>query len=144
MTEDHEYYKFNELTFDARQMLWLIRHLPTLKEGHWPPDPVGSGGYTDRQGKRPVKRRAPFENAALIAGEVEARLEMCGLDGLILKAIVLWEETPEYLAKCLKMPEWVILERKAAALRYISGWRRKQSTYREFLGHRRASSKLKG
>ena len=122
-------------------MLWLIRQLPTLKEGYYPPDPVGSSSYVDTGlGKRTVRSRAPFENAELIAGEVEARLARCGLDGLILKALTLWEESPEYLAKCLGKPVWSIIQRRASALRYIAGWRRKRSTYQEFLGHRRAGS----
>lgn len=137
MTTEREYYKFNELKFDSRCMLWLIRHLATLKEGRYPPDPVGSSSYVDTGlGKRTVRSRAPFENAELIAGEVEARLERCGLDGLILKALTLWEETPEYLAKCLGKPVWSIIERRASALKYISGWRRKRSDYKTWREHK--------
>jgi hypothetical protein len=134
---EREYYKFNELNFSSRQMLWLIKHLPTLKEGRYPPDPVGGSSYVDLQGKKAVRHRATFENPVLIAAEVEARLAMCGLDGLILKAVTLWEEGIEYLSRCLGISEDIIIKRKSKALGFISGWRRKRISYREWMGHRK-------
>ena len=67
----------------------------------------------------------------------------CGRDGLILKALELWEETPEYLAKCLGMPEWRIINSRGWALRYISGWQRKETTYREYKLHTKSQAKLR-
>lgn len=123
-----------EIAFRRRQMLWLIEHLPELREGYWPANPAGSG-YIDL----PIVRKggvrshqAPFITAAEYAAEVEARLEKCGIDGLILLAIECWGESEASLGKYLRMPEWSIRKRAKNALRYISGFKRKRRTYREF------------
>jgi hypothetical protein len=134
---DKDWYAPYEITFHSKHMLFLIKHLRELKEGLYPLDPLGSG-YIDRHvGKKAIKHKAYFEMPASIAGEVEARLNLCGLDGLILKALILWEETPQYLAKCQSMSEEQIIRRKSRALAFISGFERKRISYREFISHRK-------
>lgn len=68
-----------------------------------------------------------------IAIEIEARLEKCGLDGLVLLAIECWGESEASMANYFRMPEWSIRKRAKNALRYISGWKRKKQSYKEFL-----------
>lgn len=140
--EGREWYPVKELNFNPRQMLWLIKNLPTLKEGRYPPDPIGSGYVDLHMGKRAIKHKAYFETPALIAAEVEARLALCGLDGLLLEATELWEISLERLAKCIGMSEWEIIKRKSNALRYISGFKRKRRTYRDYIGHRKNETLL--
>lgn len=128
-----------EITFRHRQMLWLIEHLPELREGQWPANPVGSG-YIDlplvRKGKA-RSRKAYFEIPTTIVAEVEVRLEKCGIDGLILLATECWGESEQSLAKYLGIPPWSVRKRANNALRYISGWERKNQSYKEFLHHRK-------
>lgn len=111
-----------KITFRRRQMLFLIKNLPELREGHWPADPAGSGYY---------------EIPAGIAAEIEDWLEKCGIDGLILLAIECWGESEASLAKYLRIPPWSIKKRAKRALRYISGWERKRQSYKESLSHKR-------
>lgn len=144
MPVPEEWWSYQDFRFRKEQVLWAIKHLPELKEGIYPTDPVGGSGYVDKHiGKSGVKRESSFVKPAIIAGEVEARLGLCGLDGLILKALILWEETPEYLTKCLSISEQEIYWRRSRALAYISGWRRKRVSYREFISHRKTTSQRK-
>jgi hypothetical protein len=116
-------------------MLWLIANLPVLKGGHYPPG-QGSGYVDTHLGKGSVSQKAPFEGPAGLAGEVEARLSKCGLDGIILKAIVLWEESPDSMANGLKLDYEDVLHRQERCLQYISGWRRRDKTYKEWCQHK--------
>lgn len=131
-----------EITFRRRQMLFLIKNLPELREGYWPANPAGSG-YIDM----PIvkkggtgRHRAYFETPASTAAEVEVRLEKCGIDGLILLAIECWGESEESLAKYFRMPVWSIRKRAKNALRYISGWERKKQSYKESPGSKVSST----
>lgn len=123
-----------KITFRRRQMLFLIKSLPELREGCWPANPAGSG-YIDlpmiRKG-RTGRHRSYFEIPAGIGAEIEVRLESCGIDGLILEAIKGWGKSEESLANYFRMPVWSIRKRAKNALRYISGWKRKRLSYREF------------
>jgi len=144
--EEREYYPLGEIKYTARQCLWLLRHLLTLKVGDYPPDPAGAGsGYTEfRGGKRPTKHRASFETPALVAAELEVRLSKCGLDGLILRDLIMLGDPPEYLARCLGMSQEMINRRSMRALKYISsekrGWKRRRISYQEFVGHRKSQN----
>lgn len=124
-----------EITFRRSQVLWLIEHLPELREGRWPANPAGSG-YVDlpmiKKG-RTGRHRSYFEIPASIAAEVEVRLESCSMDGLILEALECWGKSEQSLAKHLAIPPWSIRKRANNALRYISGWKRKEQSYKEFL-----------
>ena len=93
-----------KITFGRRQILFFIKNLPQLRKGH-----------------------------LNIAIEIEARLEKCGLDGLVLLAIECWGESEASMANYFRMPEWSIRKRAKNALRYISGWKRKKQSYKEFL-----------
>lgn len=116
-------------------MLFLIKNLPQLKEGYWPANPAESG-YVDlplaRKGKA-RSHRAYFETPAEYAAEIETRLEKAGIDGLILEAIECWDKSAASMASYFRMPEWSIRKRAKNALRYISGWRRRKQSYKEFL-----------
>jgi hypothetical protein len=133
--DGHPYYETHEIRFCRFQMLWLLAELPTLKAGKYP---VGSStGYVDLhlESHRPLVVRAPFETPVLLAAEVTSRLDRCGLDGVILKAIVMWGEMPEALAKGLNMGCADVLRRRERALQYISGWRRRLVSYKDYCSH---------
>ncbi len=119
-----------EITFRRRQMLFLIKNLPQLREGYWPANPAESG-YNDLPGikkGRAGRHHAYFEIPASIAAEVETRLEQARIDGLILEAIECWGKSEESMARYFRMPVWSIRKRAKNALRYISGWERKKQS----------------
>jgi len=131
----HPYYEPYEIQFCRLQMLWLLAYLPILKDGRYPPG--AATGYVDMhlESNRSPAVRASFETPAGLAAEVEVRLDRCGLDGVILKAITLWGEPPDKLAGKLNMTCEDVLRRRERALQYISGWRRRRITYRDFCAH---------
>lgn len=131
------WYSPREIKFSREQVLWLIRNLPALKEGYWPPE---ASSYIDIPiGKRTASRKAPFETPTEYAAEIEARLERAGIDGLILEAIECWDKSEQSLASYLRLPVDVISRRADTALGYISGWRRKVS-YWHFRHHKISDS----
>ena len=121
MTKAKEWYSPSEIIFTRNTALWLIKHLVLLREGYWPPE---ASNYIDLPGTG--SKKAYFETPIQYAAEIEARLEKCGLDGLILEAIECWEKSVASLANYFQKPEWVIYKRRKMALDYIaSGFERK-------------------
>lgn len=118
-----DWYSPREIRFTREQVLWLLRNLPTLKEGYWP---IEASSYIDIPiGKKSSKSGAYFETPTQFAAEIETRLERAGIDGLILEAIECWDKSEASLAAYLRMPEWVIGRRRRRALAFVAGWRRK-------------------
>lgn len=122
------YFPRRDLIYNQEQFLWLLKSLKDLKEGNYPPDPTGTG-YIDRPiRKKDVRDEAAFVKVVLVAAQVELRISMCGLDGLLLKATEAWGETPEWLFKALNpwlSPHWKLTEvevshRASRALRYCA------------------------
>jgi len=127
----------HEIYFNKRQMLWLIQHLGELKEGSYPKD---FSSYIDPSIINKILRtKAYFEIPALFRCEVESRLEMAGLDGLILKCIEAWGESETSIAAHLRIPEELVKKKRDTALSYVSGWRRKRRTYGEFNSHKKVN-----
>ena len=132
-----EWYAPREINFSPEQVLWLISYLPLLKEGLYPPSPHASG-YTDALSSRRSRRHnAYFETPCQLAGEVEVRLSRCHRDGLLVEARYLWDKDDEYLCRCFDLTERELGRCIGRAIRYISGWKRKRRSYREFISHRR-------
>ncbi|MBA7587206.1 hypothetical protein ES708_29224 [subsurface metagenome] len=129
MTE--QYYSKGRIVYTRAQIHWLLKLLPDIRQGYWPQE---SSGYTDMPITK--KRGRPdgyFVDAVLIATELETRLERCGLDGLILEAILGWDKTEEAMANYLRCPVWSIKRRMKNALSYVSGKARKTESYKQFL-----------
>jgi len=126
-----------EIYFSKPQMLWLIRHLSELKEGSYPKD---FSSYIDNTGKRTANRKAYYETPALFVVEIEERLESAGIDGLILELIEAWGKSTASISAHLRIPEGLVKKKRDTALSYVSGWRRKKRTYREFTSHKKAIS----
>lgn len=135
-----DWYAPREVYFNRKTALWVIQNLGNLRAGYWPPE---ASSYIDIPiGKRTAGRKAPFITPIECAAEISARLEKCGIDGLILLAMECWGESEETLSKYLRMPEWSIRKRRKNALRYVASgpdrrWhttqKRRGETYRQFL-----------
>ena len=111
-----DWYSPGEIRFQREEMMWLIKWLPFLEEGTWPPEHKESG-YTGYQKSR--SHRAPFENPVGFASEVHCRLNTTG-------------EAGEALVDEIQggITEYEELSRPAKrALNYISGFRRRRLSY---------------
>lgn len=134
-----DFYAPREIWFSRQQVLWLIRNLPTLREGYWPAE---ASSYIDIPIRKKTRStQAYFETPIDYAVEIQARLEKCGLDGLILEAIEGWDKSVASMAAYLRKPEWSIRKRRKNALGYVASgparrWhdtgKRKAETYEEF------------
>ena len=136
------------MRFNKEGVLFALQHLNELRRGEHIEQHLSylERPLATRSGGRP---HAPFENPVLLAAEVEARLEQCGLDGLILLAIECYGESEERLARYFRVPEWSIRKRAKTALAYVASgadvrWhdthdkkgklKREGETYQEFKG----------
>lgn len=120
---EKDWFSPREIRFTRRQVLWLIRNLNTLRDGHWPPE---ASNYIDIPiGERSTSKKAPFVTPVEYAAEILTRLEKAGIDGLILEAVECWDKSPDSMAAYFKVEEWVIARRKRRALAFVAGWRRK-------------------
>jgi len=139
-TAAKDFYAPREVVFNRITTLWAIQNLGCLTSGKWPHEPTN---YTDTNiSNRSYKQNASFITPVDCAAEVTTRMEFCGVDGLILLALECWGESPDALAKYLKMPVWSIIKRGKKALRYVSSgpdrrWhntkKRAGQTYQEFI-----------
>jgi len=116
-----------KITFSRDQMLFLLEHLELLKQGIYPPDPF-SPNLNAIPYSQTIRTTAYFEKACQLAAEVEVRLDACGVDGKLL------------LAEVRAGIPLSIESRRALA--YVSGWRRKRMSYREWLKYRKYRKKL--
>lgn len=134
------WYPPQEIKFRREHMKFLIKNLPILIEGKYPPNPIDSGYFSSplpRISKKGGKRHSYFESPSTLAAEVEARLELCGQDGLILEAFFCWKKKPRFLCQAFNIDEHKLERRINSALAYISGWERKTRSYKEFRNHRK-------
>ncbi len=67
--------------FSYSKILWVLHHYQELRSGFNPDgQPVDSVIRS-----KTVSHRAPYENCCLMAGEVAARIKLCGLDGYLVE-----------------------------------------------------------
>jgi len=122
-------YSYKEFTFTLEQVKWALANLSTLKNGEWPREPTGSG-YQDWAFKsKGTKTEASFVKPALIAAEIEIRLENAGQDGAMCKMEYIYGEDEGSIARHWHLPVWVIQRRIDRALNYCCGWKRKKMRY---------------
>ncbi len=77
-------------------------------------------------------QRTRFTNPASLAAEVDFRLSRCGLDRYLIIDRYVKGLSIEEIARYVCMENDQICRRINAVLRYISGWRRKEVTYKEY------------
>lgn len=131
-----------QIVWSMKQVRWLLPWLLFLRDGSWPPDhrETGYSGKTKSH-----SHRAPFEAAALVAAELDARIKACGQDGEMLHVYYCYGLEATRIARLVKMDEEQVMRRISRALHYIASgpgrrWRdtpkRKAQTYQEFVSHR--------
>ncbi|KKN38872.1 hypothetical protein LCGC14_0749270 [marine sediment metagenome] len=77
-----ESYTPRDINYDFPCVQWIWANILSLSGGEWPES--SPSGYVDQPGLRSQgSSRANFENACLVAAEVEIRAKRCGLDGFL-------------------------------------------------------------
>lgn len=112
-----------EIYFTREQVIWLFEHLPTIREGNWPPRPTS---YIEPNVQKSPSRHAPFETPVQIAAEMLIRLENAGQDGAMCKMEFVYGESPESIARHWHIHPDVVEWRVERALNYCCGWKRKK------------------
>ena len=140
MTE--EWYSPREVWLSIDQFTWLLPHLPLLRDGYWPQEHKVTG-YAGGGGTRSGRHRAYFETPVGVAAEMDRRLEMAGLDGLLLELVYMAGaenviQLRQHIASCLRDDVESIAWRIDRALHYVSGkWPKR--TYHQFRQHKRGN-----
>lgn len=126
-----------EDTYISRKMiLWLIKHLPLLQEGIYPPDAKRLKEFPPLV-KKGGSGKAPFVEPILWAVEVERRLLRAKTDGLILLCIECFGVSEASLAGYFGTTEEQIRRRANEALRYVTGYSVKKRNYRTHYQHKK-------
>lgn len=109
-------YNYSEIRWCPYQCMWIIERAEALRTGDW-------GAIDDNIGSRNTPNEADFCKAINALAELEVRLKVTGADGEKLVKQVAQEGR-----------EFKYLSPKAtAALMYIKGWRRKRTSYKDWL-----------
>jgi len=135
-TEDKEPYQLHEIKFTRDQVVWCLEHLILLRNGFWP----------ESEDCRGSSQAAYFRTPAELAAEIDQRLEMTGTDGAMAELHYTNGRTLTSIAKQynLRHPDaqgrelvkrWI-----NQAVAYMSGWRRKRRTYKEWREHRKKAA----
>ena len=111
---------------------WVLDNLLTLREG-LNPKGKNTEPLSSIVGTRITE--AVFIHHCETAGEVERRLNICGIDGYLLKQIYAWGESVEYLSKNLHISEREIEKGVTRAMEYITGKWPKRG-YKEYKNHK--------
>ena len=133
-----KWYSYAAIRFTRQQVIFVLENIYTIREGIWPPNPKGSGYVDAPMGKNSqYKRGAGFEKPVEVGAEVWVRLQLCGFDGKLLESVHTWGYSCKALANAYKRDEADVVASVETALRYCSGWARKQRSYEAYRSHRR-------
>lgn len=139
MPESYEWYSPAQISFQKSEVIWLIKHLATIRTGSWPSDHKESG-YTGSKGK--TNKRAPFDTPACVFAELEKRIELAGIDGILLEFYYSQEvedqlSLQDHIAQAMRLDLDTIDRRIEQALRFVSGYHRKSRNYKQFRNHQK-------
>jgi hypothetical protein len=123
------WYAPKDITWNRDTVLWLLRQLPTLKEGKWAKDPskrdLPVGEYQAPEFKAGSKHQTPLDFAA----ELTRRLRDCRTDGVMVLLAYTYEldvseiawyfhkSTPQ-TERCIRACLWHICRRNYQEGRY--------------------------
>jgi hypothetical protein len=132
------WYSAGEINFKTEQIIWILENLAVFRLGIYPRRPDTADSMDVTGGRRSgVRRGAGFERACDINAEIEVRLKMTGFDGFLLEVVYAWQKDEVVLAAVLGMNLRDLQRRINRALKYVSGYRRKKHSYKEYVGHRK-------
>jgi len=123
-----ESYMIAEICWCRHQCRWLIENFLKMDTGKivithdtWP---VETTGYTEEfKSSRNINAHAPYEKTLQVVAELHFRIDRTGKDGRLLLL--------EVLNQCNLSNE------ANQALSYVSGWRRRRQSYRQWKADRK-------
>ena len=107
------------ITFGRGDIIWILEHLETLREGVWPPS---DSGYIDPKVKIQARAKAFFVEPIDMVSEVLRRLELTGLDGLMVLCHHAHNHSEESLSRFFRIPVGGVKIRMEMCLDRIAGW----------------------
>jgi hypothetical protein len=105
------------LNYSPEHVQWIMPYLYDLREGRYPlrhKETGYKGGSTSR------RSTAPFENACLIAAELDRRLARTGLDRHVVELYYCEQWQPDRIAKHLSLTEDDVWQKLDNAVSYIA------------------------
>lgn len=126
------YWELREIRFTMAQIKWLLPMLNELKAGKYPKQPVGYSGCEVRMRSAGA---AGYTRPVEIAGELEIRLQACGVDGLLTLLYYVSNWAVIELMHYVNQDEVEVWNRISRCLRFCSGSKRK-TDYRAFINHK--------
>ena len=131
------WYSYNGFKFTKDQIKWALANIQTLRNGQWPPSHKASG-YIDGAHSKRVSHEGSFVKAAMIAAELDLRIQKAGADGLMAEFLYAFEPEDElfvieHMAQCLNLERKEVYQRIRDALYFVSGEHRKKTTYSQYL-----------
>lgn len=128
-TDEREPYQLYQIKFTQDQVKWLLEIVPLLRNGWWPESEDCQGGHS---------RRAYWQTPIEVAIELDARLEKTGLDGAMAEGRYTLAKSYESLSRQYNLDHEYVERRIRRVIVYMSGWRRKNRTYKQWIEHRRS------
>ena len=125
--KDRDWYSYGEIRFCRLQMIWLIEHIEELSDGNWPVDPKASSYIDEPMTSKSFVGEAYFARPSGILAEIMARLNRTGEDG-----VTLMEDIQSGIDRYSELKS--VAKR---ALNYISGWRRRKTSYTDWKSKRK-------
>lgn len=107
-----DWYQLKDIRLSDRQhWLWLLRYLPSLREGNW----LEAMHYESDDSKLAV-----FQTPIELVAEMDKRLEAAGIDGAMLEDCYSNHRTWTSIAKQYQVSWWAARQAIYRALRYVS------------------------
>ncbi len=128
------WYEPREIRFTREQVKWLLPYLLILRDGHYPKQPEG---YNNCEVFVKNKGNAAFTRPVELAAELDARLQVCLIDGLITEAYYCHELPIIRIMYYCDQTKEEVWDRIGRCIRYCAGWRRKQQSYRDWCNHKK-------
>ncbi len=128
--QDLDFINRKTVTYSKRQLQkFILPFIYALREGEWPfaSQEIASGIQFS------PSYHAKYEFSCMIAGEVDARIEMIGYKGKILYDY--YTEHCEIVEICQlwSMPEWIIRKDLRRMIDFIKGFTRSRVDYQTWL-----------
>ena len=140
-----DWYSERDIVYCPHQVIWVLKHLEELKTGFWPEKLLTEQeerDYLPSLGRLPSMGgsygNASFERACCVAADVESRVDKTGKDGDILRTFYCQSYTDiTELAREMSEPVDKIERAIKNSLRYVRGWRVKETPYHKWQADRK-------
>ena len=121
-------------TFSYPKIVFILRYMSLMEEGSYPPDPRETG-YTDFgiRVQHSTDPNAYFVKPVEVVAELKIRLDMCGLDGEIIRRIYTDDVDISVIAKELNEDYGQIWWRINKVMEFCKGTDRRTLNYLEWI-----------